>query len=654
MDALILALVFLFAGGLLPLLLRRWFAVAKTVHVGFLALGALSGAYALLAPGALHLPMEIDWVWLRNFSFSLAVDGLTRIFLLPIFLLAPILGLYGYGYLDRPDQTLRAVVSQFFFSLLLIAMVLVTMAANMLSFALAWELMSLASFFLVLYDWEKGEVQDAAVRYLLFTQAGALCVFAAFGVLYSATGSLAFDQWGGVSHGVKVLAFFLALTGFGSKAGIVPLHIWLPHAHPAAPSHVSALMSGVMIKMGIYGILRVYLQLGDAAPIFAWVVLFLGIVSGVVGGAYALAQKDLKRLLAYSSIENIGIILIGCGLGMLGLAASNPTMTLFGFAGALVHLLNHALFKSLLFLGAGAVLHATGTRDMDRLGGLMKTMPVTGKNVLLGAAAIAGLPPLNGFVGEFLIYFAAFQGLALHGTAMLFSVAALLSLSLIGGLACAAFTKMVGIAFLGEPRYPLPDRLHDAGLAMRCAMTLLSLGCVAVGIWSEPLIQCVAAGISSVVADGVVVGPLSTVSHSLALGARIVLIGLMAVALIRRLLYRGKPIEEHATWGCGFTRGTARIQYTGTSYARSMVDFHRPLIGVADQAEPIVKIFPQFSRYTSTISDLAEQGLHRFFLAPMLALIERMRWIQHGHIQLYIGYIVLTIAVLLVLLVIEH
>ncbi|MDD2468005.1 MAG: proton-conducting transporter membrane subunit [Desulfobulbus sp.] len=650
MDALFLALVLLLVGGVVPLVFKHWFTVAKGLHIALLALGAVCGIYALFAPGVLPNAAGIELNWLYVFSFSLRVDALTRIFLLPIFLLAPILGLYGYDYLDQPEHSLRSVVSQFFFSLLLIAMVLVTMAANMLTFALAWELMSLSSFFLVIVDWERQEVQEAAVRYLLFTQAGALCVFAAFGVVYTTTGSLAFGSWEGLSHGVKVLAFFLGLAGFGSKAGIIPLHIWLPHAHPAAPSHVSALMSGVMIKMGIYGILRFYLLLAEPAPIFAWIVLLLGITSGVLGVAYALAQKDIKRLLAYSSIENIGIILIGCGLGMLGLSAGNSTMALFGFAGAMVHLLNHALFKSLLFLGAGAVLHATGTRNMDRLGGLMKSMPVTGKNVLLGSVAIAGLPPLNGFVGEFLIYFAAFQGLVLRGTSLLFAVAALLALALIGGLACACFTKMVGVTFLGEPRYPLQHPPHEAGPSMRLAMILLSLGCLLVGLWPEPLIRFVAAGISGFAADGMATGTLRSVSHSLALAARIALAGLIAVALLRRLLYRGKTIEENATWGCGFTQGTARIQYTGTSYARSMVDFHHPLVGVDNQAKAISNIFPQSALYTSKVRDLAEQGLQRLFLDPLFALVERMRWIQHGHIQLYIAYIVLTIAVLLLVI----
>nr|WP_321465408.1 proton-conducting transporter membrane subunit [uncultured Desulfobulbus sp.] len=650
MDTLLLALCCFLAGGIAPFALRRWFAVAKASHIALLSLGAACGLFALFASPLTVGPAGGDWNWLRVFTFSVRVDGLSRVFLLPIFLVAPILGLYGYDYLDTPAHCLRSLVSQFFFSLLLIAMVLVTLAANMLTFALAWELMSLSSFFLVLVDWEKQEVQEAAVRYLLFTQAGALCVFAAFGVVFTATGSLTFTSWETLSHGVRLLAFFLALVGFGSKAGIVPLHIWLPHAHPAAPSHVSALMSGVMIKMGIYGILRFYLLLADKTPVFAWAVLLVGIVSGVLGVAYALAEKDIKRLLAYSSIENIGIILIGCGLGMLGVSIGNPTMALFGFTGALVHLLNHALFKSLLFLGAGAVLHACGIRNMDRLGGLMRQMPVTGKNVLLGSAAIAGLPPLNGFVGEFLIYCAAFQGLSHHGKTLLITVAALLAMALIGGLAAACFTKMVGATFLGEPRHPLAKAPHEAGASMRLAMTLLSVGCLLVGLWPEPLIGFVAQGISGLVADGAAHETLANMGQALATAARTALLGLIAVALLRRLLYRGKPIEENSTWGCGFSQGTARIQYTGTSYARSMVDFNHPLVGISDRATPIAKIFPASARYSAKVTDLAEQGLQRLVLNPLLGMVERMRWIQHGHIQLYIAYIVFTIAVLLVMI----
>ncbi|MGE4560485.1 MAG: proton-conducting transporter membrane subunit [Desulfobulbus sp.] len=650
MDPLFLALLLFVAAGCIPFLLMRWFSLAKGGYISLLILGSLIGLYGLSPLAGPPADIRFACSWLHALTFSLSVDALSRAFLLPIFLLAPVLGLYGYHYLDNRTKAVRTVVSQLFFSLLLVAMALVTLADNMPTFALAWELMSLSSFFLVIYDWEKEEVQAAGIRYLLFTQGGALCIFAAFGVLYAAGGSLEFDQLGLVPHSIKILAFFIALAGFGSKAGVMPLHMWLPHAHPAAPSHVSALMSGVMIKMGVYGLLRLYLLLGDASPVIARSILCLGVCSGILGVAYALGKHDIKRLLAYHSIENIGIILIGCGLGMLGLASGDKLMAVFGFVGGLLHVLNHAVFKSLLFLGAGSVLHVTGTRTIDRLGGLLKKMPVTGKSFLIGSAAIAGLPPLNGFVSEFCIYYAGFLGLRLAGADMLLSVIALLSLAMIGGLASACFAKVMGMVFLGEPRRVLEGDIRDPGATMRLSMILLAVGCVCIGLWPEPFIHYMVGGLRDIVGLTDAPPEVFRVAHALALAARISLAGIILVALLRRLLYRGKPVEEATTWGCGFTQGTSRIQYTGVSFARSMVEFHRPFVRVETGYDGIDSIFPKSARYTSKVTDLAENGLQRFLLDPVLALVERMRWIQHGHIQLYIGYIVLTIAVLLLVI----
>lgn len=650
MNALFLALLLYLLAGCLPLLLHRSLAVAKACHIALLALGTICGLYGVFAGSGGALPEQFSCTWLHQFSFALRLDGLARIFLVPILLLAPVLGLYGYHYLHHREQALRIVASHFFFALLLIAMVVVALADNMLSFALAWELMSLSSFFLVLFDWQKKTVQEAGLRYLLFTQGGALCVFAAFGLMYSASGSLGFAGLSSLPQEVKTIAFVLALVGFGSKAGIMPLHIWLPHAHPAAPSHVSALMSGVMIKMGIYGLLRLVVLLGPPSPFMARTLIGLGICSGILGVVYALGKQDFKRMLAYSSIENIGIVLIGCGLGLLGVVSGKPLMALLGFCGGLLHVCNHALFKSLLFLAAGAVLHATGTRESDHLGGLIKRLPVTGRCFLTGSVAISGLPPLNGFVSEFLIYYAGFLGLALPGMDMLLAMAALLALATIGGLAAACFTKAVGMIFLGEPRRSWPQPLVEAGATMRLSMILLSLGCVVVGLWPEPVIAFVASGIGELAgSSGNTLAALGPIAAHLGLAARLCMAVLVAVFLLRRLLYRAKPVASATTWGCGFTQSSARVQYTGASYARSMVAFHRPLVQVETNTAPVTRIFPETAHYDSRVRDVAENGLQRL-LTALLGMIERMRWIQHGNIQLYIAYIVITIAVLLLVI----
>ncbi len=648
MHILLTALSLILIGGILPLLMHRWFRLSKIVHITTITAGCLTGLYGLYTVWQQQAEALFSCSWLHVFTLAFALDSLSMFFLLPVFLISPLITLYGYHYLDKPTASWRVAVNNFFFSLLIVSMAMVTVAANIMTFALAWELMSLSSYFLVLYDFEKEETQKASYLYLLFTQTGALCIFAAFAVISSHTGSLSFTHIEQLPHGVKLVAFFLAFVGFGSKAGVFPFHIWLPHAHPAAPSHVSALLSGVMIKMGIYGILRMYLLLDDPSPIIPQTVLICGMLSGVLGVIYALGKQDIKRLLAYSSIENIGIILIGAGLGMLGISSGNRIMAAFGFAGCLLHVLNHALFKSLLFMGAGAVLHTTGTRHIDQLGGLMKNMPVTGRTFLAGSFAISGLPPLNGFVSEFLIYYAGFQGLSLHGAAFLFSMSTIIALAIIGGLASGCFTKVVGVVFLGEPRSVRGQNAVECGRTMQAAMVLLALTCMLIGIWPEPFIRLVFASLHDM-SPLATISPeiLGTIPQNLAMAARLFLGLFLVIIILRRLLYHAKPISQSSTWGCGFSQPTARMQYTGTSYALSMVDFHRPFVKVRTKYSGISKIFPRWAGYATKVEDIAEIGLHRTLIQPLLWALDRLRWIQHGHIQLYIGYIILTIAILL-------
>ncbi len=348
--------------------------------------------------------------------------------------------------------------------------------------------MSLASFFLVMFDHEKDEVMRAGWTYLAATHLGTAFLLVMFLVL-GAGGSLDFSAL--TASGLPAaLVFAAALIGFGTKAGFVPLHVWLPEAHPAAPSHVSALMSGVMIKTGIYGLLRVMTFLGAPAAWWGWSLVVIGAVSGVAGVLFALAQHDLKRLLAYHSVENIGIIALGLGIGILGTVSANPVVAAMGFCGALLHVVNHGIFKSLLFLGAGSVLHATGTRAIDRLGGLIKSMPVTGAAFLVGAAAICALPPLNGFVSEFLVYSAAFNSVA-AGTQVWGGMVVIGGLALIGGLAAACFTKAFGVVFLGEPRSRDAVGVHEAPLSMCWPMATLAALCLAIGLTAPWMVELV-------------------------------------------------------------------------------------------------------------------------------------------------------------------
>ncbi len=649
MEIFLFALGLLLAGGIFPLFTHRMFTLTKAGYIGCTVLGCLTGVVAVAAPLRHHRQIAaVSLPWLHLFSLSFSIDSLSAFFLLPIFLICPLAAIYAFHYMNKPHQSGRTAVNSFFFTLLLISMALVATADNIISFALVWELMSLSSFFLVMYEYQREATRRAGYLYLVFAQAGAMLIFAGFSVAYSHTGSFAFDQFARMPSGAKLMVFFLAFIGFGSKAGIFPFHIWLPHAHPAAPSHISAVMSGVMIKMGIYGIIRLYslLQVNDL--IFGRTVLIFGIVSGVLGVVYALGKHDIKKLLAYHSVENIGIILIGAGIGMVGIAAGKPVMAGFGFAGCLLHVLNHSIFKSLLFMGSGAVLQKTKSRHIDRMGGLMKRMPVTGATFLAGSISISGLPPFNGFISEFLIYFAAFRGLDLKGSTFLLMMLAIISLAVIGGLAAACFSKVVGIVFLGEPRSENASAAVECGWTMLLPMTVLALSCLMIGIFPHAFVNLAFLGLRDMhgfsTVDPTVIAGLSS---NLALAARLFLGLLATTMLLRMILYRRKQIDSGPTWGCGFTRPTARMQYTGASYAMSIVDFFRPFVRVNTGYGGIGKIFPQEAAYESRVDDVAEISLNQGVIGPLLKVLGKMRWIQHGNIQLYIGYIILTIVVLL-------
>jgi hydrogenase-4 component B len=648
METFFTALGLLSVGGLMPLFTHRLFKWMKAGYITITTLGCTVGLYAVWGAFRQQEILTISWSWLHLFSLSFSLDSLSAFFLLPIFFICPLTAIYSFHYMNKERQAGRTAVNLFFFTLLIVSMALVVTADNIISFALVWELMSLSSFFLVMYEYQRETTRKAGYLYFVFAQAGAMLIFAAFAVAYSHTGSFAFGEFARIPATAKLAVFFLALVGFGSKAGVFPFHIWLPHAHPAAPSHISAVMSGVMIKMGIYGIIRLYSLLQADDLIFGRTVLIFGIVSGILGVVYALGKHDIKKLLAYHSVENIGIILIGAGIGMMGIAMNRPVMAGFGFAGCLLHVLNHSIFKSLLFMGSGAILQKTKSRHIDQMGGLMKRMPITGRTFLVGSISISGLPPFNGFISEFLIYFAAFQGLDLNGSTFFLMMLAIISLALIGGLAAACFSKVIGVVFLGEPRSDKAARASESGLTMTLPMVVLALCCLVIGIYPQPFVNLAFQGLHDLhgytsVAPGIILG----LSGSLALGARLFL-GLLALTMVlRRAFYHKKTLADGPTWGCGFTRPTARMQYTGTSYAMSIVGFFRPFAKVNTSYSGIREIFPREATYESRVDDIAEISLNQGMIGPLLKVLGRMRWIQHGNIQLYIGYIILTIIILL-------
>ena len=649
MDLFLLALGVMLAGGVLSLVTYKKFVLMKTISLVFTTTGSIIGLVSLLT--YFHHPAitTASWSWLHLFDISFKMDSVSAFFQLLIFVIAPVATLYSFHYMDDAEHKTKTAVNYFFFAILNVSMALVTVANNIITFALAWEIMSLSSFFLVVYKYNAAENRKAGLLYFIFCQGGALFLFAAFAVIYGHTNSFTFDQIAQIPATAKLIVFILALIGFGSKAGIFPLHIWLPHAHPAAPSHISAVMSGVMIKMGIFGIIRIWGLLGDSSAIFGQIILIAGAVSGVLGVVYALGKHDIKKLLAYHSVENIGIILIGAGVGMLGVSMGNNTVAAFGFAGSFLHVVNHSIFKSLLFMGAGAVLQKTKTRQIDQLGGLGKRMPITGKTFLIGSVSISGLPPFNGFVSEFLIYYGAFHGLKQSGSSFLLMILAIVSLAIIGGLAAACFTKVVGVVFLGEPRSENAASASESGITMTSSMILLAASCIIIGVWPEPFVRLAFMGLGDLKLVGLVpidgfVGLIRniTLTSGLFIGLVVAVVGL------RKLFYRNKQVDHGPTWGCGFTKPTVKMQYTGTSYAMSIIDFYRHFVVIKGFYSGIQKIFPGQTKYATHVEDIAEVNMQRKIVRPLLGSLRRLLWIQNGNIQLYISYIVLTIIAMLI------
>jgi formate hydrogenlyase subunit 3/multisubunit Na+/H+ antiporter MnhD subunit len=622
------------------------------VHVACLLVGCgLVGAWRGWLPLTVRLPWSVPFG-----SLSFGLDPLTIWFLLPLLPLAAAAASYGAAAMDDDHGGAGgrspSGAAWFFFDILVASLLFVLTARNAILFLMAWESMTLSSFFLVTWDDERREVREAGWVYLVATHVGTAFLLAFFGLLGAHLGSLDFDALAAAPAGaVGGACFLLAVAGFGTKAGFMPFHVWLPEAHPAAPSHVSALMSGVMIKTGIYGLLRSLQFVGAPAAWWGWTLIGVGLLSGIGGAAFALAQHDLKRLLAYSSIDNMGVVALGLGLGVIGLVAGAPAVAALGFAAALVHVLNHALFKGLLFLGAGSVLHATGRLELDRLGGLLRRMPRTGACMLVGVAAITALPPLGGFVGEFLLFLAAMQA-TLTPALALPGVTVLVGLALVAGLTAAAFTKVFGIGFLGHPRSPEAEGAHESSDGLVIPMVALAAASIAAGLaWTAPLLFVFAGGPGNAaypLPPGVGLGDLvrPTWIVPFAGGLMVAAFGLLAALRIR--LLRGRPVRQAVTWDCGYARPDARMQYTGSSYVRPLAGLFQPFLRTRLTYEAPQGLFPGPSHLSTTTPALFRKRLYEPAFDRLRGALQRFKWLQHGRLQLYVLYIVLTFLLLLI------
>jgi len=660
-DAVVAIRVAIVAAVLLLRRRREW--VRRLAFGGAAFASTIAGLTAAAALGSGGAARGVLFVHQASgFSLEYSIDPLAAWFLLVLSALALPIAIFSIGYARHPPLEGRSVFLGIAFNVLLLSVELVFIAADVIAFLFAWELMTLATAALVATEYENLETRRAAYLYLVMSHVATGALIAAFFVLASTSGSVSLATLlaGNVLSGpARDIVFILFFIGFGVKAGIIPLHIWLPEAHPAAPSGISALMSGVLIKTGIYGIVR-FCAFGLGTPRLSWgvLVLVVGGVSAVLGVLYALMQHDLKRLLAYHSIENIGIILLGVGAGMIAVAGGQPGLAAVGIAAGLYHVLNHAVFKGLLFLSAGSVVVATGTRQIEEFGGLLRRMPVTGACFLIGAVAISGLPPLNGFASEWL----AFQAL-LHGfqasteplVHLLYPIAAAM-LALTGALAAACFVKAFGITFLALPRSPAAAAAHEAHSSMVWPQAILATFCVLLGVFpgvvlsvlsgvmvSLPGLQPPSEMIRGPLGMAATAGPSAAVTPSaLALG----LLGGLGIAALAVLMMRlGSAIRRAPTWGCGGLLG-ARTEYTATAFSKPLMMIFRAVYRPTREVEALAKVSPYFPhevRYHVEIEPTFERYVYGPLTDTVLRVADRLKILQAGRLHAYLGYVIVLV-----------
>ena len=633
-----------------PLRAKAWVSLVLT---GTGAAAASAKAVEVLATGRTALLWSFDTPLFGHDSGSM--DGLSALLVLIIAIGSVAATLYSRGYLAHHLTTKSpAHVALHYTSLTLmsLAMLAVVCSDGGCSFLFFWELMTIASFLLILFDAERPEVRRAALAYLIMMHVGFVLLIVGFARLGAVCGSASFAALPAYFAQRPVLPLFVVfLAGFGMKAGLFPLHVWLPEAHPAAPSHVSALMSGVMIKTGIYGILRVTAAIPAAQMhTIGYILLGLGAVTGLWGVILAAAQNDVKRLLAYSSIENIGVILLGTGIAVLGKASGNPTVAICGIAGALLHTLNHSFFKSLLFFGAGNILSQTRTTSLDALGGLGRHLPVTGLLFLVGTAAICALPPLNGFVSELFIYSGILTGIA-ERSHTLVAAGALTALALIGGIAVLAFTKLYSTVFLGSPRTHVVAEAEEVDSLRIAAMALPLAGILAVGLFPQYALQIVARAADFFTDAPAETYGLSTVCVAVCRTAWLLVAVIAALAWGRYRLLRQREVRQAPTWGCGFTAPNVRMQYTGESFAEGLQSIARPLTDDSCEGSPVGRneIIPGAHNYDIRHRDRIGSLFSAWWVEALRVLNGRVMRLRTGKINHYVLFALAFLALIFVL-----
>jgi hydrogenase-4 component B len=618
------------------------------------AVGTLAGLWGsigfLLGDGA-HQTVEMAWSAPAG-TLLFSLDPLSAFFLIPVLLVAFCVSLYSCGYCATTPESRGETLLALYLGFAVAAIILLLLSANGVTFLLFWEAMALSVFLAMCLEHAKADVREAGMHYLAASHVATIALFVTFVLIPGSAGGQ-FPAAGSLGPAAQsaTAIFFVSLFGFGIKAGIMPLHVWLPGAHANAPGHISALMSGIVIKTGIYGLLRVLSFYG--APPLWWGILLLaiGVVSAVIGVLFAIAQHDIKRLLAYHSIENIGIIVMGAGVALIGLSSDNRILFVLGMAAALLHVLNHALFKSLLFLSAVQAVHAAGTREIDRMGGLSRAIPVASTTFLIGAVAICGLPPLNGFISEFLLYLGMFKGFGTSsGAAAALLALAPPALALTGGLALACFVKVYGIAFLGVPRAPLPEPHEHPATGI--ATGILAVISILIGVLPfavTPLIEPVVASLFP--REGSLLPSLLTAANLYDLGVAAAVLLIIAILLV--VFYAGRltsrPFGVTGTWDCGYAAPAPSMQYTASSFSEMLLRIFKGVLRPERHEPETAPLFPGRNLFSSHVPELVLDTL----VLPFCRLAERwsapVRRLQNGRLNHYILYIFVAVILLLAL-----
>ncbi len=650
----------------------------RPVRARYLCCGtALAGAVlgGLAAVLSLFQGTPVQWAvpsGIPLFAYSFNYDALAGFFNLVLAILAAAVSIYSFSYLKGFEGKRNIGFFGFLFHILLLSLTITFTAANAFLFLIAWEVMSLAAYGLVTFYHEEEETRRAGLLYIIMAHIDTGCVMLGFALLIQASGSAEFASFHGaaaqLSSGRQAAAFVLFFLGFSIKAGVIPFHTWLPAAHPVAPSNISALLSGIVIKCGIYGMTRIFLDALGGVPSWAGIlVLIVGVVSAVLGVLYALMEHDLKRLLAYHSIENIGIILMGLGAALIFRVAGHPLLAGVALIAAMFHTLNHAIFKCLLFLGAGSVHHSTGTRNMEEMGGLIRPMPVTAFCFLIGAVAISGLPPLNGFVSEWLTYQSLLAGYgATRGlTRILFPLAGSM-LALTGALAAACFVKAFAITFLALPRAAESRNAHEAPRTMLIGMSFLTFACVALGLgatWFLPVFGGMTEqllghriGANLITGKGWVLSAgiphRGTVSGTVSTAIIAVGLSILVGAAVLLVTFAGRRFarQRGPTWDCGLPGLTEENEYTATAFSKPLRMIFSVLYQPRREIQQVFDVSPYFPkeiRFESKIEPAFENRIYVPLQEFIFRLSNKMRTIQAGSIHAYLAYIFVTLILLL-------